>query len=455
MLNKNGHDDFLVVDRDGMIVYADLGDVQYFDTALEDWQGRHISDVFTDAGDDYPALIAAREGDGIENFKVDITTDKGVKFTKVGSVFPIFKGEKSVASVEFSSIVYEKERVRDILKHKEDSFYRQNGTTYTIDSIKTADKSIIDIKKRIEDFAMSDSSVLIYGKTGTGKELVAQAIHNSSRRYSKKFVSLNCGTIPEGLAEGILFGTKKGSFTGAEDKEGMFEIAAGGTLFLDEINSLKPQVQVKLLRAIESKEIRRLGDTKEKYVDVRIIAATNEDPDDLISNGRMKHDFFHRISAIYLRLPELSERGNDVIFLAEFFIDYFNSKTKSNIKGMDEYVRSLFKIYDWPGNVRELRNVIEGAFTFAEGDVITLDDMPEYIMDRMSEEGLGDVDGIKKAAACSGKLKVELQRLENELIDTAMELSGGVMTEAAAKLGISKQLLKYKTTKKVGIGGGF
>lgn len=451
MLNKNGYDDFMVIDREGMIVYADLGDVQYFDTELCDWQGRHISDVFTDVGDDYPSLKAARDGDGIDDFKVDITTDKGVKFTKIGCAFPIYMGEEPVASVEFSSIVYEKERVRDILKHKEDSLYRQNGTTYTIDSIKTTDKSIMDIKTKIENFAMSDSSVLIYGKTGTGKELVAQAIHNSSRRYSKKFISLNCGTIPEGLAEGILFGTTKGSFTGAEDKEGMFEIAAGGTLFLDEINSLKPQMQVKLLRAIESKEIRRLGDTKGKYVDVRIIAATNEDPIELIGKGYMKADFFHRISAIYLTLPELAQRGDDIIVLADHFIEYFNKKTNSAIKGMTEEVMALFRLYDWPGNVRELRNVIEGAFTFAEDEMITLDDMPEYIMENMAEEGL--VISDLTSVGIGSSLKRNIENLEKSLIESALENSHGVMTEAADKLGISKQLLRYKMSKSDKPGG--
>lgn len=451
MLNKNGYDDFLVVDRDGTIVYADLGDVQYFDTELDKWRGRHISDVFTDAGDEYPALAAARQGDGIDYFEVDVTTDKGVRFTKKGCAFPIFRGDRSVAAVEFSSIVYEKERVRDILRHKEDILYRQNGTTYTIDSIKTADRSIMDIKTKIENFAISDSSVLIYGKTGTGKELVAQAIHNNSRRYSKKFVSLNCGTIPEGLAESILFGTTKGSFTGAEDKEGMFEIAAGGTLFLDEINSLKPQVQVKLLRAIETKEVRRLGDTREKYVDVRIIAATNEDPAELISRGMMKSDFFHRISAIYLTLPELSKRGNDVIFLADHFIDYFNKKTDGDIKGMDEDVKALFKLYDWPGNVRELRNVIEGAFTFAESDMITIEDMPEYIMEKMFEEGITPDELVPLRNP--SKLKNEADELQRTLITAAMECSNGVMTEAAARLGISKQLLRYKISKNGRPGG--
>lgn len=445
MLNKNEYDDFLIIDKYGVVVFADLGDSQYFDKAPEQWRGEPLKDIFIGIDENYPALRSAIKGEGIEHFEIEVKTDKGVSFKKVGACFPIYKEGESVASVEFSSIVYDKERVRDILKYKDNYLYRHNGTMYTIESIKTENQKMKEIKSEIEKIAVSDASVLIYGKTGTGKELAAQAIHNCSRRYYKKFVSLNCGTIPEGLAEGIIFGTTEGSFTGAEDKEGVFEMAAGGTLFLDEINSLKPQMQTKLLRAIETKEIRRIGAVKDKYVDVRIIAATNEDPETLIENGRMKADFFHRISAIYLKLPKLEDRGDDVLVLAKHFMDYFNKKTTGKIKGIDDNVRKMFLQYDWPGNVRELRNVIEGAFAFAESDIITIEDMPEYILVRMTDEEAVLKSKVNESG--KGKLRKEALQLERDLIDIAIEESDGSLTKAADKLGISKQLLRYKIGK--------
>ncbi len=295
------------------------------------------------------------------------------------------------------------------------------------------------IKNNINQIALSDSNVLIYGETGTGKELIAQSIHNCSRRYSKNFVSQNCGAIPANLLEAMLFGTTKGTFTGASEQPGLFELVDGGTIFLDEINSLEPDLQVKLLKTIESKKIRRIGSEKEIKMDFRVVAATNEDPFELLRQGRIKPDLFYRLAVVYIRLPKLIERENDIELLTNYFIDYFNLKTDRRIQHPGAQIREIFQNYTWPGNVRELRNVVEGFFAFAESNQLSPEDIPAYIRE--------NVQNCRKKACRPQNLTADLAQLEREIICTVYENNGRDLAAAADILGISKQLLRFKLNK--------
>lgn len=446
MINPKNYRDLLIVSNDGTILYTDFSNVSFMKLKEEPLKGRILKDVFVNIDDAHPVLRAAKEGMANPDFTVRIETCTGQKFKKTGCTYPIYKEGLPFAAVEFSDICYSRQDVREIETLTDYSIYRDNGTMYSLDNIITEDSGMILLKKEIEQIALTGFPVLIYGNTGTGKELVAQSIHNSSSRFSKKFVSVNCGTIPENLAESMLFGTRKGSFTDSEDTAGFFEQAEGGTLFLDEINSLSPQIQVKLLRAVELNVIRRIGDTGEKQVDVRVVAATNEDPQKLMGDKRLLPDFYHRIAASVLYLPELIDRGDDVVVLANHFINYFNRIMNTGIGNISGEIAELFRNYSWPGNIRELRNVIEGAFAFTESDEIKADDMPAYIMKRAKRKCTGPETAFTKDAE-NRTLAQRLARTERRLIESAMKESGYRLSEAAELLGISKQLLKYKADK--------
>ena len=247
-----------------------------------------------------------------------------------------------------------------------DNILNKGDTKYTFDSIIGTSENFLEVIEKSKRSTRTASSILIVGETGTGKELFAQSIHNGSSRSTQPFISQNCAALPDSLIEGILFGTKKGAFTGSIEGTGLFEQAQGGTILLDEINSLNPNMQAKLLRALQERTIRRVGDTKDKKIDVRVIATINKDPIDAISNDHLRKDLYYRLSVVSLFIPPLRERKEDIPLLAQSFIEKFNALFELNIEGISEEVYSLFYDYDWPGNVRELEHIIEGAMNLME-----------------------------------------------------------------------------------------
>lgn len=439
-LIREGNTDILLIDPAGEILFDDIGNYRYFGLGIETLKGMNVRSLYAGLTDDYPLLKAARTGQATENFTWRLKTQRNIEIQKMGDAYPIYDGDKVIGAIEFTHFYYDQDHIREIERHSDNVFYRNNNTKYTVDDIITADAQMKKIKSEIEDIAISDSNVLIYGETGTGKELVAQSIHNCSRRYMKKFISQNCGAIPSTLLESILFGTTKGAFTGAVESPGLFELADGGTIFLDEINSLDVGMQIKLLKAIESKRVRRIGSEEEKKLDFRVIAATNEAPPVLLKQGKMKPDLFYRLAIIYFELPKLVKRDNDIEVLTRHFIDYFNSKTNRSVKYPEKEVLDVFHKYHWPGNIRELRNVIEGVFTFAEGETIGLDDIPEYILSGTAEKrrtGAGSKTGIN----------VETDMIEREIILELYRENDRSLALTAEKLGISKSLLRNKLNK--------
>ncbi len=298
------------------------------------------------------------------------------------------------------------------------------------------------VLRQVTKVALSDSTVLILGETGTGKELIARAIHKRSKRASRAFIGVNCAAIPPSLIASELFGCEKGAFTGATQRRlGRFESASGGTLFLDEVGDLPLDIQIALLRVLQEREIQRVGGNTAISVDVRVLAATHRDLDVLVAEGKFREDLLYRLNVVPIVVPSLRERADDLPLLVEYFTTRFGKKAGKKFKAIDDKTLSLFRAYGWPGNVRELQNVIERAVILSEGDVCAVD---ETWLKRASSH-----TSASPAFALSGVL----HKREKEMIEAALAASNGRVsgpTGAAAKLGIPTKTLDSKI-KRLGI----
>ena len=337
---------------------------------------------------------------------------------------------------EEMALVVEK-AVRDALLRREvQQLRRAVREDYSFHQILGKSKPMREVFDLIRRVADSQTNVLITGESGTGKELAAKAIHFNSDRRSGPFVPINCAAIPEALLESELFGHMKGAFTDAKgDKRGLFEEAHGGTLFLDEISELPVMLQAKLLRAIQEKEIRRVGSTKSVAVDTRIIAATNLALADEVKAKRFREDLYYRLNVIEIRMPPLRERREDILLLVDAFLKKCAEASRKAVKGIAESALALLVDYPWPGNVRELENVIERAVTLTRGEKVTPEDLPPAI-----HGSRGDRKVIDDAADRT----LPLEDVEKEYILRILDKTGGNKYQAAQLLGIDRKTLYRK-----------
>jgi len=327
---------------------------------------------------------------------------------------------------------------RETLRRENRALREQIQKESQFESILAKSRTMLDIFHTISKIADFKTTVLITGESGTGKELVARAIHARSTRKGAPFVAVNCGAIPENLLESELFGHKRGAFTDANaDRRGLFEEAHGGALFLDEIGELPLSLQVKLLRVLQEDTIRRLGDTKDIKVDVRIITATHRDLVADVKNGRFREDLFYRINVLPIAIPPLRSRREDVNLLIDHFIARNNARLGTSIRGVSVEARKSLLEYSWPGNVRELENTIERAMVLAEADVLQASDLPERLRDAL--------DPVQVHLA-SGELSIKRTTavIEQILIRRALQKTKGNRTRAAQLLEISHRALLYK-----------
>ena len=315
--------------------------------------------------------------------------------------------------------------------------------------------------------ARSDSSVMIYGETGTGKELVAQSLHNASRRANGPFLAINCAALPENLLEGLLFGTERGAYTGAESRAGLFEQANYGTLLLDELNSMSPNVQSKLLRVLQDGMIRRVGGSSEVHVDVRVLSNINIPPQQAIAEGKLRQDLFYRLGVVNVSIPPLRERKEDIPLLAKQFIIQLNKKLGKNVADLAPHTLGLFWEYDWPGNVRELQHVIEHTMNLVSPEQSTITPELIYLPSRMVSGAVPAVPNVPLTAAVipavpaapaapaapnvptaaaeeSVSLNSRMRSVERETICKALRACGGNVTRAAQVLKMSRQNLQYR-----------
>ncbi len=424
-------DGLLVANRDGIVEFQRI----FVDNLWKSGEtvGLHIFELYPELDEESSTIIQAlRTGKPTYNVLQDINNRRGERVLLESTTIPIVVDGQVACVIDSSKFHSIDQRV-----------IRGKGGISTLDRIITQDPAMLALKKRIRDVAPLDSSVLIYGETGTGKELVAESLHSEGRRSGRPFVSQNCAAIPANLLESLFFGTEKGCYTGALTRKGLLEEADGGTLFLDEINSMETGLQAKLLKVLEEKKVRRLGGSRDIPFDVRIVAAVNEEPARLIREHRLREDLYYRLGVVRITLPPLRKRVGDIPLLIRYFIDQYNRKMKRSIQGVSAQALRRLERYSWPGNVRELQNVIEGAFASARSELLVLDHMEdalEYQEVSLAEESReGDIDpGFSLTKA--------LEQYERELLHKAMEQSSSI-SQAARLLGLSRQNLKYKLQK--------
>lgn len=300
---------------------------------------------------------------------------------------------------------------------------------YSFEDIIGNSKEIRNVKELAMKVCNSKSPIFVYGDTGTGKELIVQAIHNSSIRRKKPFIAQNCAAIPDNLLESIFFGVGKGGFTGAIESEGLFDIANGGTLYLDELNSMDIMFQGKFLRVLQEGEFRRIGETNTRKTDIRIIASVNENPDFLVKSNKLRKDLYYRLNVIRINMPELNARKEDIPILVSMFIEKHNKRLGTNVNGIDSYALEVLMKKDYDGNVRELEHIIEGALNYKRHGIIEISDLQ-----------LGNI--IESLS-----LKDKLVNMEIKYIKEALIIHGNNVSKASKFLNIPRQTLQYKITK--------
>ncbi len=363
------------------------------------------------------------------------TINDGVKAIKLGAFDYITKGDDNEKIIPLVSKAMDKAALQQRVQELESKLNEKFG----FDRIVGKSAAITDVIKLAQKVAQTDTTVLLLGETGTGKEIFAEAIHQASGRKGKTFVAVNCSAFTKELLESELFGHKAGSFTGAvKDKKGLFEEANGGTIFLDEMGELDMELQAKLLRVLESQQFLKVGDTKPTQVNVRILAATNRDLHAEIENNQFRSDLYYRLSVFQITLPALRERKKDIPLLAEYFMQYFASKVKKQVNQLSDAFVEKLEAYNWPGNIRELKNVIERAVILCDGNELDETLLPyelQHLQPAKSNQGISAFD-------LSSVEKLHIQRVLNH--------SHGNRAEAARLLNIGIATL-YRKLKEYGL----
>jgi arginine utilization regulatory protein len=434
-----------VVNSEGITIYYNQVAATNDGSNIEDVLGKHILDVFPSLNKQSSTLLKViQNGKPIFQQTQTYTNIKGQLIDTVNTTLPIKVGDKIIGAVEIAKDLTTVKKLSQTLMDLQEKVNNKKskpvpimGAKYGFDDIITKDPEMNRVKKLAQKAAKTSSPVLVYGETGTGKELFTQSIHNASMRRKDPFIAQNCASLPASLLESTLFGTKKGSFTGSVDRIGLFELAHKGTLFLDEINTMSLDFQTKLLRVIEDRVIRRVGGIDSYLVDVRMIVAMNEHPLTCIEKNQLRSDLYYRLNVFFLEIPPLRKRKHDIQLLAEHFVKKYNYSFNKLVVSIDERVIQKLESHDWPGNVRELEHTIEYAMNLVDEDTITVEHLPIYLQE------LGSV----RKKSTSSSLRQTLEQTEISMIQQALKESNQNILQAANRLGIPRQTLQYKMKK--------
>jgi PAS domain S-box-containing protein len=429
----------MVTDADGFVTHFNKPYGQFLGLNPVEQIGKHCTEVIENTRMHIVAQTGKTEINQSHRIKGQSMVVQRIPIWKDGKVIAVF-GQVMFKDVkDVSKLARELSLLESKVKLYEEELINLRSTHYTVDSIIGKSRTITNLKREALKAAANPFPVLISGESGTGKELFAQAIHHASPRRVHPFVRINCAAIPRDLLESELFGYDKGAFTGAgvEGKPGKFELARHGTVFLDEVADLPIEMQPKLLRVIEDKEFERVGGTQIIQSDFRVISATNQNLEEMLSENRFRKDLFYRLNVIPLRIPPLRERRSDILPLIQHFLNQMaREATLSEIK-LDRNAEVALTSYDWPGNVRELSNVLERAMSAMEGDTIHLCDLPFFLQGRRKNSTKSNQTSIKSVQA----------RAEREAIRYALEENNYNKARAAKLLGIHRTLLYKKMAR--------
>ncbi len=435
----NSYDGLVMVNESGNITFISPSLVELFDL-----NEKEVEDVPIDTIFPHFELTKVFKT-GVAEIS-DFMEVKGINY--IVHRIPVYQEEQIIGAI--GKIVYRqlqevRERFRSYEKlEKQNDFSTKKAETsrFTFDEILTHNPQMEKLFRSGMKAAKGKTTIMIRGESGTGKELFAHAIHSASNRKNGPFITVNCAAIPEHLLESEFFGYDEGAFTGAKQKGkvGKFEMAHGGTLFLDEVGDMSLQLQAKLLRVLQEREFYRVGGTNRISVDVRIITATHRKLEEMVEGGKFREDLFYRLNVISIEIPPLRKRKEDILLLSHFFITELNKQNGTSITGWDPLVEQALMEYDWPGNVRELRNVFERAMVFAENGMISLEDLPEYLLKKIGMNLF-----LEEETESSNKTLLE--KAEEMAIRVALKKSEGNKSQACKLLGISRSVLYDKLKK--------
>lgn len=450
LISENISSGLFIVNKEGIVVFYNQSANDVAGLKVENAIGKHMLEIFPKLTKETSTIMRAlTTGEVRKNYVQNYYNYQRKLVTILSNTLPIYEDGEIVGAIEIFSDVDKYKNLNQNKKLKSNFIEKAH---YTIDDIIGISKSVKDIKLKIKKIADSKSPVLVYGETGTGKELIVQSIHNLSQRRDNPFIAQNCAAIPGTLLESMLFGTALGSFTGAKDSEGLIEAADGGTLFLDEINSMDIMLQAKLLRVLQEGQIRRIGENNTRYVDVRIITALNQNPYEAIEEGRLRSDLFYRLNVINFNLLPLRERSEDLDVLSYYYLNEFNRTLNKNIKGFTNEVIEFFHSYHWPGNIRELRHSIEHSVNMVEKDIIGIEDLPQYVdlNHKKVEYFKENIQEDKNKIIINEPLDEIIDEYERKIISESLRQNGYNILRTSKILNVPRQTLYYKM-KKLGI----
>jgi two-component system response regulator PilR (NtrC family) len=434
MLRKEGYE--ITCAEDGAQA-IELLKKKTFDMIISDLQMPNVTgiELLKYVNDNYPGLLFLM----ITAFG---TTETAVEAMKMGAYDYITKPFK----IDEVRINIQNALRSQNLEFENRTLRRELSKEFSFQNLVGDSSNMHQIYDLIQRVSKTPTNVLITGESGTGKEMVAKAIHFSGPLKDRPFVTVNCGAIPESLMESEMFGHRKGSFTGAVvDKAGLFEAADTGTLFLDEVGELPLSIQVKLLRAIQERVIRRVGSTDDTKIEVRIIAATNRDLEAMVHEGSFRQDLFYRLNVINIRTPSLRERKDDIVILAKHFLNKYNERLAKNVTGISAESMEILRKYDYPGNVRELENIIERTVALESGSTILPESLPPFV-NTPSGRRLASSHDIEVTEEGLDLEKI-LGQIEKELLIKAIHTAGGVKKRAAKLLGVTFRSMRYRVEK--------
>ncbi|MCM0649448.1 sigma 54-interacting transcriptional regulator [Clostridium swellfunianum] len=424
----------IIIDANSNITSANKYTLNLLKKDANEVVGRNVKDILP-TSDLSEVLVSKNENTGeILDIHENIV---------ITSSSPIFSGNRAIGAIgvfqDISELAKKLENYQEELNYYKEELQRHTRLNSEFNDIIGSSGSLKEALFIAEKASQSTSTVLIRGESGTGKELIAKAIHNHSERKAKPFIKVNCAAIPENLLESELFGYEKGAFTGAvKNKPGKFKLADGGTILLDEIGDMPRQMQVKLLRVLQEKEFESIGGLETQKVDVRVLAATNRNLEEMIKTGEFREDLYYRLNVISISLPPLRDRKQDINLIVEYFINKLSSSLKKSVTGINSEALKYLEDYHWPGNIRELQNIIERAINMCEGSVITPKDLPFFITNiKPSSDGLINLR--------NGEL-LPLEEYEKELIALAMKKYKSY-NKAGKALGLTHRTVSLKCEK--------